>query len=68
MEYHFYRSDWLKTDARHGRMLKYGILTHHFAPSRIESDWVTIYDELKSSIEQGLQRPRLPIVAFRPHG
>ena len=66
VEYHFYRSDWLKTDARHGRMLKYGILPHHFAPMRIESDWAAIYDELKSSIEQGLQRPRLPIVALRP--
>jgi hypothetical protein len=68
VEYHFYRSDWLKTDARHGRMLKYGILPHHFAPSRIESDWADIYDELKSSIEQGLQRPKLSIVALRPPG
>ncbi len=68
VEYHFYRADWLKTDARHGRMLKYGILPHHFAPSRIETDWEMIYDELKSSIERGLQRPRLPIVAFRPQG
>jgi len=68
VEYHLYRSDWLKTDARHGRMLKYGILPHHFAPSRIDSDWAAIYDELKSSIEQGLQRPKLPIVALRPPG
>jgi hypothetical protein len=68
MEYHFYRSDWLKTDARHGRMLKYGIFPHHFAPSRIEADWDAIYDELKSSIEKGLQRPRLPIVAIGPPG
>lgn len=68
VEYHFYRADWLKTEARHSRMLKYGILPHHFAPSRIETDWDRIYDELKSSIEQGLRRPRLPIVAFRPQG
>jgi hypothetical protein len=68
VEYHFYRSDWLKTDARHGRMLKHGILPHHFAPSRIETDWAAIYDELKSSIAQGLRRPRLPIVALRPPG
>lgn len=67
-EYHFYRSDWLKTNARNSRMLKYGILPHHFAPSRIETDWDSVYDELKSSIEEGLQRPRLPIVAFRPPG
>jgi hypothetical protein len=68
VEYHFYRSDWLKTDARHGRMLKYGILPHHFAPSRIDAEWDKIYDELKSSIEQGLRRPILPIVALRPPG
>jgi hypothetical protein len=68
VEYHFYRSDWLKTDARHGRMLKYGILAHHFAPSRIESDWAAIHGELKSAIEQGLQRPKLPIVALAPPG
>lgn len=68
VEYHFYRSDWLRTDARNGRMLKHGILPHHFAPSRIETDWDGIYDELKSSIEQGLRRPRLPIVVFRPPG
>lgn len=67
-EYHFYRADWLKTNAKHSRMLKYGILPHHFPPSRIDSDWDTIYDELKSSIKEGLQRPRLRIAALRPPG
>jgi hypothetical protein len=67
-EYHFYRADWLRTYAKHGRMLKYGIFPHHFPPSRVDSDWDTIYDELKSSIEKGRQRPRLPIVALRPPG
>ena len=67
-EYHFYRADWLKTYAKHSRMLKYGILPHHFPPSRIDNDWEAIYDELKSSIKEGLQRPRLPIVALRPPG
>ena len=28
-EYHFYRDGWLKTDAKHSRMLKYGILPIH---------------------------------------
>jgi hypothetical protein len=68
VEYHFYRSDWLKTDARNSRMLKYGIFPHHFAPSRIDSDWDSIYDELKCSIEKGLQRPKLPIAALQPPG
>ncbi len=63
-EYHFYRDGWLRTDAKHSRMLKYGILPHHFAPSRIDNDWRNVYDELKSSIHEGRQRPRLPIVAF----
>lgn len=67
-EYHFYRNGWLRTEARHNRMLKYGIFPHHFAPTRVDSDWDTIYDELKGSIEKGLQRPRLPILAFRPPG
>lgn len=67
-EYHFYRADWLRTSAKHSRMLKHGILPHHFPPSRIDTDWTTIYDELKSSIAQGRQRARLPILAFRPAG
>lgn len=67
-EYHFYRDGWLKTDAKHGRMLKYGIRPHHFAPSRVKSDWPAIYEELKSSIADGRRRPRLDIVAFDPPG
>jgi hypothetical protein len=63
-EYHFYREGWLKTDAKHGRMLKYGIRPHHFAPNRVKNDWPAIYDELKSSIADGRRRPRLDIVAF----
>jgi hypothetical protein len=67
-EYHFYRADWLKTNARHNRLLRHGILAHHIAPSRIDTDWDTIYDDLRASIAKGLQRPRLPIVARRPAG
>jgi hypothetical protein len=67
-EYHFYRDGWLKTDAKHGRMLKYGIRPHHFAPSRVKSDWPAIYEELQSSIADGRRRPRLDIIAFDPPG
>ena len=49
-------------------MLKYGILPHHFAPSRVDNDWAAIYDELKSSIHEGRRRPRLRIVAFEALG
>jgi len=67
-EYHFFRDGWLRTDAKHSRMLKYGILPHHFAPSRVDNDWAAIYDELKSSIHEGRQRPRLRVVAFEALG
>ena len=67
-EYHFYRDGWLKTDAKHGRMLKHGIRPHHFAPSRVKSDWPAIYEELKASIADGRRRPRLKIIAFGPPG
>lgn len=58
-EYHFYRDGWLKTDAKHSRMLKYGILPHHFAPTRIDNDWPAVYGNLRSSIHEGRQRPPL---------
>lgn len=63
-EYHFYREGWLRTDAKRSRLLKHGILPHNIAPSRVDNDWAAIYAELKSSIYEGRQRPRLPIVAF----
>ena len=55
-DYHFYRDGWLKTDAKHSRMLKYGILPHHFAPTRIDNDWTAVYSDLRSSINEGRQR------------
>jgi hypothetical protein len=63
-EYHFYRDGWLKTDAKHGRLLKHDIWPHHFAPNRVTSDWPGVYAELKASINNGLKRPRLNIIAF----
>jgi hypothetical protein len=62
-EYHFYRDGWLKTDAKHGHMLKYDIRPHHFAPRRVTNDWSGVYAELKASITNGLKRPRLSIIA-----
>jgi hypothetical protein len=63
-EYHFYRDGWLKTDAKHGHMLKHDIRPHHFAPNRIANDWPGVYAELKASINSGLKRPRLNIIAI----
>lgn len=67
-EYHFYREGWLRTDAKRSRLLKAGIFPHNIAPVRVERDWPAIYDELKSSIAMGLERPPLPIVAFSAPG
>lgn len=67
-EYHFRRADWHATEARHNRMLSYGILPHHFAPSKLISDWNTIEANIRSSISQGLKRPPLPIVAMPAAG
>jgi hypothetical protein len=65
-EYHFYRADWLRTDAKRSRLLKHGIFPHNIAPARVTSDWDAVYEELSSSLEIGRKRPRLPIVAFDP--
>ncbi|HEX3513218.1 MAG TPA: hypothetical protein VHT26_04360 [Trebonia sp.] len=65
-EYHFYRADWLRTDAKRSRLLKHGIFPHNIAPARVANDWDAVYEELSSSLEIGRKRPRLPIVAFDP--
>jgi hypothetical protein len=67
-EYHFYREGWLSTDAKRGRLLMHGIFPHNIAPARVDNDWAVIYAELKSSIYEGRQRPRLRIVAFEALG
>jgi hypothetical protein len=65
-EYHFYRADWLRTDAKRSRLLKYGIFPHNIAPARVDHDWDAVCEELRSSLEMGRKRPRLPIAAFDP--
>jgi hypothetical protein len=67
-EYHFYRADWLRTDAKRSRLLSHGILAHNIAPARVENDWENVHREIRSSLDQGRKRPRLPIVAFDPVG
>lgn len=67
-EYHFYRADWLRTEAKRSRLLSHGILAHNIAPTRIENDWETVCREIRSSLSQGAKRARLPIVAFNPVG
>jgi hypothetical protein len=67
-EYHFYRDGWLRTEAKRSRLLKHGVFPHNIAPTRVDTDWSAIHDELKSSLAKGLERPRLPIVAFSALG
>jgi hypothetical protein len=67
-EYHFYRSDWLRTDAKRSRLLAHGIFPHNIAPARVQNDWDNVFQEIRSSLHQGRKRPRLPIVAFDPVG
>ncbi|HEX7159621.1 MAG TPA: hypothetical protein VF223_00135 [Trebonia sp.] len=67
-EYHFYRADWLRTDAKRSRLLKHGIFPHNIAPARVQNDWDNVCQEIRSSLDQGRKRPRLPIVAFDPVG
>jgi hypothetical protein len=65
-EYHFYRADWLRTDAKRSRLLAHGILAHNIAPNRIDNDWDSVCGELSASLEKGRQRPPLAIAAFDP--
>ena len=67
-EYHFYRDGWLRTEAKRSRLLKQGVFPHNVAPTRVDTDWAAIHEELKSSIAKGLERPRLRIVAFSAPG
>jgi hypothetical protein len=65
-EYHFYRADWLRTDAKRSRLLKHGVFPHNIAPARVDHDWDAVHEELRASLEIGRKRPRLSIVAFDP--
>jgi hypothetical protein len=65
-EYHFYRADWLRTEAKRGRLLRHGIFPHNIAPARVEKEWEVICAELRASLDKGRERPQLAIVAFAP--
>ena len=51
---------------RHARLAKYGVFPLHFAPHRIRTEGHEVLEEIRSTIEKGLQRPPLPIVAIPP--
>ena len=60
-EWHLSPDDWKKTQARQARMTARGIMVLPYPPSRIRTDGKTIVAEIRSAIENGLDRPRLPI-------
>jgi hypothetical protein len=47
---------------------KWQKLLHNIAPARVQNDWDNVCQEIRSSLDQGRKRPRLPIVAFDPVG
>jgi hypothetical protein len=64
--YHLTAEDQDHTTERHDRLVAHGILLLHFPPRRIKTDAAGVISELRSAIEKGLRRPRLPISALPP--
>jgi hypothetical protein len=62
--YHLSAADQDRTTDRHDRLIAHGILLLHFPPKRIKTDPAGIIKELRSAIEEGQRRPRLPITAL----
>jgi hypothetical protein len=62
-EWHLSPADWERTQQRHARMSKCGIIVQHFSPRRIRSEPAKVLDELAGAIESGRQRPPLAISA-----
>jgi len=61
--YHLTAGDHDRTAERHDRLVAHGILVLHFPPKRLKTDAPGVLSDLRSAIEQGLGRPRLPITA-----
>jgi very-short-patch-repair endonuclease len=66
--YHLSAADQDRTTNRHDRLIAHGILLLHFPPKRIKTDPAGIIKELRSAIEEGQRRPRLPITALPAAG
>jgi hypothetical protein len=67
-EFHYSRSEWQETMSRHSTLTRYGILAHHFPPSRLGTDPGGVISDIRASLRQGAQRPQLPIIALPPPG
>ncbi len=59
--YHLAAADQDRTTERHDKLIAHGIFPLHFPPKRIKTDPAGIIREIGQAIEQGLQRPPLPV-------
>jgi len=66
--YHLSAADQDRTTGRHDRLIACGIFLLHFPPKRIKTDPAGIIGEIRSAIEEGRRRPRLPITALPASG
>ena len=66
--YHFSAEDQDHTSERHDRLIAHGIFPLHFSPKRINTDPAGVLRDLRDAIEQGKQRPPLPITALPTAG
>ena len=66
--YHLTAGDQDRTTDRHDRLIARGILVLHFPPKRLKTDPSGVISDLRSAIEKGLGRPRLPIKALPADG
>jgi hypothetical protein len=66
--YHLTAGDHDRTTERHDRLVAHGILVLHFPPKRLKTDVAGVISDLRSAIEKGLGRPRLPIKALPADG
>jgi very-short-patch-repair endonuclease len=64
--YHLSAADQDRTAERHDRLVAHGILPLHFSPNRIRTDAAGVIADIRQAIEQGLNRPPLPIRALPP--
>ncbi len=66
--YHLTAGDQDRTTERHDRLSARGVLVLHFPPRRLKTDPSGVVSDLRSAIEKGLGRPRLPIKALPAEG
>jgi hypothetical protein len=64
--YHLAAGDQDRTTGRHDMLIAHGIFPLHFPPKRMKTDASGIIGEIGQAIENGLQRPPLPIKALPP--